>query len=427
MQNSFKAFSILILVSMLLAACGSAPSANLTKSSLARDMNPNIPQTDLSTLVAGNNTFAINLFHTLQTQDGNLVFSPYSISLALAMTYAGARNETESQMAQTMQFTLPQDQLHPAFNALDLELANEGKAQGNNGQPMQLNIANAIWAEQTYPFQQAYLDLIAKNYGAGIQLADFIKNFEPVRGQINSWVSNQTKNKINDLLAPGSVDSHTRMVLVNAIYFKADWDVPFDANNTSNSTFTLLDGSQAQVKMMNNSELTLSYIKGDGYQAIELPYNGNTAAMDIIMPNEGNFQNFVSTLNSQQINDIFTSMQSTPIALGLPKFTFITNFSLSSQLKSLGMTDAFDSNKADFSGMTGNRDLFISDVVHKAFVAVDEKGTEAAAATAVIMEAMSMPVQQKVHLVIDHPFIFVIRDLASGQILFIGRVLNPAQ
>jgi len=217
------------------------------------------------------------------------------------------------------------------------------------------------------------------------------------------------------------------MVLVNAIYFKADWDVPFDSNNTSDSAFTLLDGSQTQVKMMNNDELTLSYVKGDGYQAVELPYNGNAAAMNIIMPDEGNFHNFEMTLDAQKLNDIFNSIQSTPITLGLPKFTFTTDFSLSDKLKSLGMTDAFDSNKADFSGMTGNHDLFISDVVHKAFVAVDEKGTEAAAATAVIMEAMSAPVQQKVHLVIDHPFIFVIRDLASGQILFIGRVLNPAQ
>ena len=300
MKKSFKFFSIPILISLFLSACGVAPSANLTKSSLARDTNPIVQQADLSTLVAGNNTFAVNLFHTLQTQNGNLVFSPYSISLALAMTYAGARNQTESQMAQTMQFTLPQDKLHPAFNALELELANEGKAHGNNGQPMQINIANAIWAEQTYPIQQTYLDLIAKNYGAGIQLADFIKNFDPARGQINSWVSNQTKNKINDLLGPGSVNSSTRMVLVNAIYFKADWAVLFDANNTNNSTFNLLDGSQTQVKMMNNSDLTLSYIKGNGYQAVELPYNGNTAAMDIIMPDEGNFQNLELALDPRK-------------------------------------------------------------------------------------------------------------------------------
>jgi serpin B len=292
---------------------------------------------------------------------------------------------------------------------------------------MQLNIANAVWAEQTYAFQQAYLDLIAQDYGAGIQLADFIKNYEPARKTINDWVSQQTKNKINDLLAPGSVDAMTRMVLVNAIYFKADWEVPFDKNHTVDSDFTLLDGSQSKVNMMNNGQLNLPYIQGDGYQAVELPYQGNSAAMDIILPETGNFQNFESALDAGKLIGIFNSMQSTPIALGLPKFTFTTDFSLHDQLQTLGMTDAFDPNKADFSGMTGNHDLYIGNVIHKAFVAVDEKGTEAAAATAVIMQTMSAPAQQKVHLVVDHPFIFVIRDLKSGQILFIGRVLNPAQ
>ncbi|HUI89892.1 MAG TPA: serpin family protein [Anaerolineales bacterium] len=426
MQKNLKVLSALIMIAMFLSACGSVPSANLAKSSIPRDLNPNVSQDDLASLVTGNNTFALNLYEALRSQDGNLVFSPYSISLAMAMTYAGARGETESQMAQTMQFSLSQDTLHPAFNALDLALASEGKAQGDRGQPMQLNIADAVWTEQTYAFQQAYLDLIAKNYGAGIQQADFIKNFESVRSQINGWVSQQTKNKINDLLAPGSVDPNTRMVLVNAVYFKADWDVPFDPNNTEEAPFTLLDGSQRQVKMMNNSELTLKYAQGNGYQALELPYSGNTAALDILMPDEGNFQNFEATLSAQSLSDIFNSLQPTPIALGLPKFTFTTEFSLKDKLMSLGMTDAFDVNKADFSGMTSNRDLFVGDVVHKAYVAVDEKGTEAAAATAVIMEAMSAPVQQKVHLVIDHPFLFAIRDLKSGQILFIGRVLNPA-
>ena len=429
MQKHLKFFPAFIILPMLFSACGTlpgpAPSANLAKSSVQRVTNPNVSQSDLTALVNGNNTFAIHLYESLRSQSGNLVFSPYSISLALAMTYGGARNQTESQMAQTMQFNLPQAQLHPAFNSLDLELMNEGKAQGNNIQPMQLNIANAVWAEQTYAFQQAYLDLIAQDYGAGIQLADFVKNYEAARKNINDWVSQQTKNKINDLLTPGSVDSLTRMVLVNAIYFKADWNVPFDANNTIDSNFTLLDGTQSNVKMMNNGELNLPYIQGDGYRAVELPYQGNTAAMDIILPDAGNFQNFETALDAGKLNNIFTSMQSTPIALGLPKFTFTTDFSLHDQLQALGMTDAFDPNKADFSGMTGNHDLYIGNVIHKAFVAVDEKGTEAAAATAVIMEAMSAPMQ-KVRLVVDHPFIFIIRDLKSGQILFIGRVLNPA-
>jgi serpin B len=432
MQKYLKFFPAFIILPMLFSACGAlpgpAPSANLAKSSVQRETQPNVSQSDLTALVDGNNTFAIHLYESLHSQNGNLVFSPYSISLALAMTYAGARNQTESQMAQTMQFNLPQTQLHPAFNSLDLELASEGKAQpGGNGQPMQLNIANAVWAEQTYAFQQAYLDLIAQDYGAGIQLADFIKNYEPARKTINDWVSQQTKNKINDLLAPGSVDAMTRMVLVNAIYFKADWEVPFDKNHTVDSDFTLLDGSQSKVNMMNNGQLNLPYIQGDGYQAVELPYQGNSAAMDIILPETGNFQNFESALDAGKLIGIFNSMQSTPIALGLPKFTFTTDFSLHDQLQTLGMTDAFDPNKADFSGMTGNHDLYIGNVIHKAFVAVDEKGTEAAAATAVIMQTMSAPAQQKVHLVVDHPFIFVIRDLKSGQILFIGRVLNPAQ
>ena len=428
MHKIFKSFSILILVSMILSACGVlAPAVSSAKSSVKHDLNPNVPQDDLSTLVNGNNTLAINLYKALRSRDGNLVFSPYSISLALAMTYAGARNRTETQMAQALQFDLPQEKLHPAFDALDLALANAGRTQGNQGQPMQLNIANSIWAEQTYSFQQAYLDLIAGNYGAGIQLADFIKNADPARRQINAWVSDKTKNRINDLLAPGTVDSSTRMVLVNAIYFKADWETQFDPNDTRDATFTRLDGTQTQVKMMNNGELHLNYIKGDGFQAVELPYNGNTSAMEILMPDEGNFQHVESTLNGQEINDIFNSMQPTPVALGLPKFTFNTDFSLANQLKSLGMTDAFDPDKADFSGMTGNRDLSISDVVHKAFVAVDEKGTEAAAATAVLMPmAMRVPLQM-VNLVIDRPFLFFIRDLKSGQILFVGRILNPVQ
>jgi len=178
--------------------------------------------------------------------------------------------------------------------------------------------------------------------------------------------------------------------------------------------------------MMNDEHLTIPYTKGDGYQAIELAYVGDTAAMDVIVPDEGNFKQFESALNAQKLNEILGNMQPASVALGLPKFTFTQDFSVSSTLKTLGMSDAFDPNKADFSGMTGNHDLFISDVIHKAFVAVDEKGTEAAAATAVMMQATSI-MMTDVNLTIDRPFIFIIRDTTSGQILFVGRVLNPAQ
>ena len=426
MKNTFfKNISMLVAVSILLAACGSRVSVQEAKSNLQRDTHPSVAQSDIAAAVDGNNAFALDLYQSLRSQDGNLILSPYSISLALAMTYAGARGETESQMMQALHF-LPQDREHSALNALDLKLAQSGKSQNQDQQPLQLNIANALWAEQTYKFQQDYLDLIARDYGAGIQLADFIHQYEPARKDINQWVSDQTKNKIQNLLPQGTVNSDTRMVLVNAIYFKADWDTPFDPNSTSDSQFNLLDGSQTQVKMMYADLSGLPYVQGDGYQAIELPYSGDTAAMDVLVPDSGKFDSFEGALDSQKLNDILNSLQPNRVHLGIPKFTYSSEFGLSKPLESLGMKDAFDPNAADFSGMTGQRDLSISDVVHKAFVAVDEKGTEAAAATGVIMRATSA-LLPSVSLTIDRPFIFIIRDATSGQILFVGRVLNPAQ
>jgi len=420
-----KILSIVIAIGVLMTACAPQPQASIAQSNVQRETKPSTSTDDISKLVNGNNAFALDLYQSLRSKDGNLIYSPYSISLALAMTYAGARGETESQMASALHFDLPQAQLHPAFNALDLALAQHGQAQSKD-QPLKLNIANAVWAERTYPFLQNYLDLIALNYGAGIRLADFINQYEPARNEINNWVSDQTNKKINNLLAPGTLNPDTRMVLVNAIYFKADWENQFDPNNTSDSLFHLLNGSTSHVKMMNDEHLTIPYTKGDGYQAIELAYVGDTAAMDVIVPDEGNFKQFESALNAQKLNEILGNMQPASVALGLPKFTFTQDFSVSSTLKTLGMSDAFDPNKADFSGMTGNHDLFISDVIHKAFVAVDEKGTEAAAATAVMMQATSI-MMTDVNLTIDRPFIFIIRDTTSGQILFVGRVLNPAQ
>jgi serpin B len=409
---------------ILLSAC--SPSAAIAKSDLARNASPNVSPDKLHALTEENNTFALDLYQTLRSRDGNLIYSPYSISLALAMTYAGARGETESQMAQTLHF-LPQNELHAALNALDLELATRGEAQGQDETSLQLNIANAVWAEQTFPFLKEYLDVLAQNYGAGIRLADFRNEHEAVRKEINGWVSDTTNDKIQDLLPEGVLNPSTKMVLVNAIYFKADWLAQFDPNDTYDTPFHLLDGSDTQVKMMSQSLFGIPYIQGDGYQAVELSYEGGTAAMDIIVPDEGKFSEFESTLDAQKLNDILTSMQpSGGLGLGLPKFNFTADFDLKDILASMGMTDAFEPDSADFSGMTGGRDLYIDNVLHKAFVAVDEKGTEAAAATAVIM-APTSAILPDVSLIIDRPFIFVIRDLPSGQILFVGRVLNPIE
>jgi serpin B len=418
-------FPSLLALAVLLSACG-PPSVSVAKSDLQRVVSPNIHAGDSQALVDGNNAFALNLYRSLRSQSGNLILSPYSISIALGMTYAGARGETESQMAKTLHYDLPQTQLHPAFNSLDQALAERGKPKSEEEAPLQLNVANSVWAEQTLPFLKEYLDIIALNYGAGIQLADFVNQHEAVRKEINDWVSDQTQDKIRDLLQEGIVKPSTKMVLVNAIYFKADWAIQFDPDSTRMAPFHFLDGSETQIDMMSKTMYGLPYTHGDGFQAIELAYQAGTAAMDIIVPDEGSFAEVESRLDSGMLNDILGNLQSTAVRLSLPKFNFTSEFKLADQLKGMGMTDAFDENLADFSGMTGGRDVFIDNVVHKAFVAVDEKGTEAAAATAVIMAPTSAMPVEAITLVIDRPFIFVIRDIPSGQILFIGRVLDPS-
>ncbi|MBN1451751.1 MAG: serpin family protein [Anaerolineales bacterium] len=286
--------------------------------------------------------------------------------------------------------------------------------------------SNAGWAQLDYPFLQEYLDLIADNYGAGIRLADFITQAEAIRQEINDWVSDRAQGKIEDLIPQGALDAMTRMVLVNAIYFKADWQTQFDPNSTVEAPFYLSGGSRVQVDMMMGGMHSLLYTSGDGYQAVELPYADGTAVMDIIVPDEGTFQAFESKMDIQLLDGILSAMQPTSVELGLPKFTYTSQFNLSDSLAAMGMDTAFDPERADFSGMTGSRELYISDVIHKAFVAVDEEGTEAAAATAVIMKLSAAPMFD-LRLIIDRPFIFLIRDLPSGQILFVGRVLNPAQ
>jgi serpin B len=422
MKTTHALMRSLLIAAFLIASCGGSAPVETSQSTLRREQNPAASTTDVNSLADENNTFALDLYQTLRTQQGNLILSPYSISLALAMTYAGARGETESQMAQTLRFT-PQEQLHPAFNALDLQLEKKPLNLDTDQEPLQLNIANAVWAEQTHAFQSEYLDVLARNYGAGIQLSDFISQYEPARKEINRWVSDKTEDRINDLLPEGSVNSDTRMVLVNAIYFKADWLDQFEADDTYDAPFNLLDGSQIETPMM-GQHMFIPYLSGSGYQATELPYSGDTAAMTIILPDQGRFEEIESALSPQMLTEILGGMSQTSVTLRMPKFTFESSFSLRDALSGMGMSAAFDPSAADFSGMTGKQDLFISEVIHKAFVAVDEEGTEAAAATAVMMEATSALLAD-VRLVIDRPFIFFIRDLQTGQILFMGRMVNP--
>lgn len=418
-----------------LTACAqpavSPAEAGVLKSEKPRITSPNISEGALYDLVSDNSAFAMDLYQQLKARDGNLFYSPYSISLALAMTYAGARGETEEQMVDALHFSPSQDKLHPAFNSLDIELAKRGEgAKGKDDEGFRLNIVNAIWGQKDYEFLTDFLDTLAENYGAGLRILDFIQAPEESRIIINDWVSEQTEGRIEDLIPQGMIDSLTRLVLTNAIYFNAAWAFPFNESATSDGIFHLINGDEVTVPLMKQTE-SFGYAEGEDYQAVELPYDGNELSMVILLPESGEFSTFENSLDSMKLQEILENLQyalvngkRTEVALTMPKFEFESSFDLKNTLSNMGMQVAFSEN-ADFSGMNGSRDLFITDVVHKAFVSVDEAGTEAAAATAVIVASTSIPMEP-IKVNIDRPFIFMIRDIETGALLFAGRVLDPA-
>ncbi|MFZ6767285.1 serpin family protein [Undibacterium sp. Di26W] len=432
-------FSLAIV--LCLAACGGSGTAVPTisadqatsnplaissaKSSLTRNPLPVASDADVAAAVAGNTEFALKALPLLDAiGDSNLVYSPYSITQALAMTSAGAKGETLTGIEQALAFQLQQNRLFPALNRLDLQLAEKTSAAGNTKLPS-LNIANALWVQQAYSLQPAYLDALGVNFGAVVNLLDFTKAPEASRLSINSWVEQQTQQKIKNLLGPNDVSSNTRVVLTNAIWFKADWATPFTAEKTSSQNFTDRKGNTRSLPFM-SQDIRLPYVQGKSYQAVELPYVDNKLSMLLIMPDAGKFDDFVQNLNSTTMSQISAALKEQYVALSLPKFNFSSAATLADVLGKLGMSAAFDASKADFSGMTGNRDLSVSAIVHKAFINVDEKGTEAAAATGVVVGVTSVIVDTPIKVTLDHPFLFMIRDRQTGLIIFIGKLMNPA-
>lgn len=391
------------------------------QSDLPRQDPPQSALDDMTALSASNTAFTLDLYRELRGQSGNLFFSPFSISLALAMTYAGAREATASQMASTMHFDLPQESLHPAFNALSTTLT--GRAGDEEAPGFKLNIANALWGQQGFAFSPDFLDTLALNYGAGMQAVDFAQS-DQAREIINQWVEEQTEEKIKDLILQGALNEMTRLVLTNAIYFNAAWSHPFDENATSEESFDLLDGSEVKVPMMRLTE-SYGYYEAEDFQAVELGYEGGLLSMVILLPDEEMFADFEDSLDAARLQSILDQLSMQRLDLSMPKFKIDSSFGLASTLADMGMPDAFDVDKADFSGMTGQPDLYITDVVHKAFVEVDEEGTEAAAATGVIMGLKSMPVGEPIRVEVDRPFLFLIRDVEIGAVLFLGRVVQP--
>jgi serpin B len=420
---------VFILITLLMTSCAQlSANAQVVESDLPRNTSPSVNPRDMEALASGNQAFALDLYQTLlEEKDGNLFYSPYSISAALAMTYAGARNVTEKEMAEVMHFTLPQDRLHPAFNALDLLLTSrEGDNTGEEDDGFRLNIANALWGQKDYEFLSEFLDVLAENYGAGLRVLDFSQDPEKARQIINDWVYEETEEKIEDLIPKGVIDPATRLVLTNAIYFNADWRYPFPKSDTHDGDFHLIDGTVVTVPLMSQTE-GFRYVEGEDYQAIALPYVGGEMEMVLLLPSEGQFENFENSLNAEKVNEILNSMQTTEVWLTLPKFEFESDFSLSEVLIEMGMPSAFGIGAGtDFSGMDGTLNLAISEVLHKAFVSVDEEGTEAAAATAVIIVEMAV-VADAAEMRIDRPFIFMIRDKGTNALLFLGRVMNPVE
>jgi serpin B len=420
-------FGVVAALVLLAAACtgGGAAQPEIVRSVAVRDASPDVSEELRSELAGGNTAFAFDLYQALREDDGNLFFSPFSISAALAMVYGGARNETERQMAETLHFDLPQEGLHPAFNALDQDLNAD---TGQKEEDFQLRVANSLWGQSGFEFKSEFLDLIATNYGAGLNLVDFVdsSNREGARLAINEWASEQTEGKIKDLVPDGVLDDLTRLVLANAIYFNAKWEDPF--RGAEDDEFTLLDGRRIPVQMMHSSRSRYfsRYVREEGYQAVELDYKGDEAQMIVVLPDEGRFEEIEALLDRELMENILRTFARTNLRLFMPRFEYEASLSLVETLEKMGMRDAFSTEVADFSGISP-RFLFIKDVLHKAFVAVDEEGTEAAAATAAIAEAVSAPIQEPTVVRIDRPFIFVIRDSEHDTVLFVGRVLDPTK
>ena len=411
----------------------------------SRDDSPDVTAEELAELVNGNSAFAFDLYHALrENSDGNLFYSPHSISVALAMTYAGARGETERQMADTLHFLLPQDRLHPAFNSLDQELRSltdlpqseveEGSQTGTAQGGFTLEFANAVWGQHDYMFLDTFLDVLARNYGAGVRPVDFKEQPEESRLIINEWVAEQTRNTIKDIVPPDVIKPRTRLVLANAIYFKANWRYRFDESLTRSLPFHLLSGEAIDTLMMTMEESEwFMYARGKGYQALELPYGDERISMAIILPDLGRFEEFESPLDARLAGQILEDMERTDVDLTMPKFEFESDLKLGDTLGAMGMPNAFEEKSSDFSGMDGrlciagdDPCLLISDVLHKAFVSVEEKGTEASAASVVVVERpVTRTARTPITVVVDRPFIFLIRDDQTGAILFLGRVLDP--
>ena len=365
------------------------------------------------------NEFGLELYQKLKSNDNNLFFSPYSISVALSMVCAGARGETRDQIAKATHSKSDRECLPAALESLNRDMA-DSNLKGNG----ELRVANGLWLQKGFDFNQDYLKVMKDSYGAQPNVLDFKANPEFARNEINKWVAQQTRDKIQDLMTKGSIDKLTRFVLANAIYFKGKWNSEFDKKLTKDSPFTSLDGKKTSVPMMHRDGM-FGYSAGDGFQALAMPYKEGHLSMVVLLPSEGvSLKNFDEKLNPDLLSTWLRELKNTKVDVYFPKFKMTTPvYQLDPILKDMGMTKAF-SKDADFSGMSPSKDLYISTVAHKAFVDVNEEGTEAAAATGIAIRSAAMA-PKKIVFKADRPFLFFIRHDPTDTILFFGRFIKP--
>lgn len=375
---------------------------------------------DVASVADSGNEFALDLYGRLAQKPGNLFFSPYSIRSALAMTYAGARGQTAAQMSQVLRFTLPGERLHDAFATLSDEL-NDGGTVGFR-RVYALDVANALWGQQGYHYNPDFLDLLHNDYGADLHQSDFLTAAPAACQEINQWVAQKTQNKITDLVSPDAIGRDTRLILVNAIYFKGDWEVQFKKDRTEDQPFHL-DAQHDTTAPLMYRDGHVMVMENDDLQAIEMPYVGEGLSMVVLLPRTvDGLDAMEEKLNATNLNSWLGQLSDDEVDIYLPKFQMTSKFDLVRVLGSMGMPIAF-SRQADFSGIATQERLYISKVVHKAFVDVNEEGTEAAAATEVWLHPCCVIAPRTFRA--DHPFVFLIREKSTGAILFMGRVTNP--
>ncbi len=397
---------------LTLASCGvSAP-------------NP-MPGADIRPLRESGAQFAVDLYKVVCLESGeeNVMLSPFCISSALGMVWAGARGETEAEMAEVLRLRGEPAEIHAGFHRLIGLILREDVEPVDD--PVTLNFANALWVERTYPLLDEYTGIVRDSYRAEAENLDFQGDPEGGRAEINRWVEEKTEGLIKDLLAPGSITRATRAVLTSAVYFKGDWMHRFNPEATMPGTFTTFAGDPVEVRFMHRTG-DYPFYAGEGCRALSLPYSDGRCRMLVILP-DGDLRRFEREFTVETLRRLDEGLAEREVALTMPPFRFNTTYGLVEILSDMGMPLAFDCGAADFSGFSGSRDLFISEVIHKAYVKVDETGTEAAAATGVVMALTAMPADPPERFVLDRPFMFLIVDDLSGAVLFMGRVADPSE